>query len=243
MSEPPGPPWGSLGGERPWRSTSSLHCNSQKSFPGGEGDPSNGVEMRRKIDFRARPSPPAEGDLVAAARAGDRDAFDSLARRHAARIVATARRILRSAADAEEAAADALLKAYRALGTLRPGTAFGAWLHRIACRAALDRLRARNAKARRHAPLAHDPDDARPLARTPVDRLAEAERIAAVRRAVNRLPPAQRNVVVLHAWEGLRYDAVAKILGCSYDAVRVNMAHARAALRGLLRLDDQGGAR
>jgi RNA polymerase sigma-70 factor (ECF subfamily) len=193
---------------------------------------------------RTTPAEEAEGAtaLLRAARRGDRDAFDALARRHAPRLVGAARRILRDPAEAEEAAADALLRAFSALPTLADERAFSAWIHRIACRCAVDRLRARRARAARATPLPDAAVDSRPASRPPFARLADAERVEEVRRAMDRLPPAQRLAMVLHVWEGLSYDDAAEVLGTSYDAVRVNVAHARRALFALLRRADGGAS-
>ncbi len=175
-----------------------------------------------------------EAAVLRAARAGDRDAFDLLARRTAPRLVGAAARILGDLAEAEEAAADALLKAFAALPALADGAAFAAWAHRIACRAAVDRLRARRARRARGGGAAaalEEVADRRPDARPPAARLADAERVAEVRREVERLPLAQRLALVLHVWEGLSYEDVAEILGTTYDSVRVSVAHARRRLR------------
>jgi RNA polymerase sigma-70 factor (ECF subfamily) len=178
-------------------------------------------------------APRPDDDLVRAVRAGDRDAFDLLARRHVPRLVGAARAILRDPDRAEEAVADALLKVHGALSSLRDARSFPAWAHAIVCRVALDRLRGR----RREPNLStfeREPSDPRSTAGAPLDRLEAVERLAQVRRAVDRLPESQRLAVVLHLWEGLSYDVVAELLGTSYDAVRVNLAHARRSLRARL---------
>lgn len=161
------------------------------------------------------------------AQAGDRDAFDRLARAHVGALVGSARRLLHDLGEAEEAAADALVKAHAALPRLTDPAAFGAWLHRVVLRVALDRLRARRLdRARRGL----DPESA-PGPAVPSPRFDHEETVGRVRAAVDRLPEAQRVAVVLHLWEGLGYQDVAALLGCSYDAVRVAVAHARRALR------------
>lgn len=185
-----------------------------------------------------------EGDdaaLVARAVAGDRDAFDVLALRHVGRLVATARRLLRDLGEAEEAAADALVRAHAALPRLVRGEAFGPWVHRVAVRTALDRLRARRTVRGRQEPLDGDGVDGTGgggasrghggAARGPADRAGDAEALERVRAAVDALPETQRVALVLHTWEGLAYGDVATLLGCSYDAVRVAVAHGRRTLR------------
>lgn len=184
---------------------------------------------------------PSDAALVGRAVEGDRDAFDRLARRHAGRLVATARRLLRDLGEAEEAAADALVRAHAALARLASADAFGPWVHRVVVRTALDRLRARRSARGRVAPL----DDAAVdgaggggasrghggATRGPADRADDAEALVRVRAAMDALPETQRVALVLHAWEGLGYGDVAELLGCSYDAVRVAVAHGRRTLR------------
>ena len=73
-----------------------------------------------------------DADLVRAARAGDRAALDVLMRRHRASVVRACRRLLRDAADAEDAAQEALVQALVGLPRLRDPARFGPWLHGIA---------------------------------------------------------------------------------------------------------------
>jgi len=200
-----------------------------------------GAERARSTAARSAEAEPSDATLVGRAAEGDRDAFDRLARRHAGRLVATARRLLRDLGEAEEAAADALVRAHAALPRLECADAFGPWVHRVVVRAALDRLRARRSVRGRSAPL----DDAAVdgaggggasrghggTTRGPADRADDAESLVRVRAAMDALPETQRVALVLHAWEGLGYGDVAALLGCSYDAVRVAVAHGRRTLR------------
>jgi RNA polymerase sigma-70 factor (ECF subfamily) len=174
--------------------------------------------------------------LVARARRGDRDAFDVLARRHVARLVGTARRLLRDATEAEDVATDALVRAHGALPRLERDAAFGPFLHRVVVRAALDRLRARR---RDHSVTADLEGDIDVRARGPSEALEGRDEVERARAAVDALPEAQRVVLILYAWEGLSYREIAAVVGCSYDAVRVNAAHARRTLRERLGLDDE----
>ena len=73
-------------------------------------------------------APPADRTLVAAARAGDRDAFGTLVERHHATLLRTCRRALGDPAAAAEVAQDAVLAALTGLASLRDDGAFGSWL-------------------------------------------------------------------------------------------------------------------
>ena len=76
-----------------------------------------------------------ERDLVEAARHGDADAFAVLARQHGDRLYAIANRILTDPGAAQDAAQQALLRAWRDLPTLRDPARFGAWLRQLIVRA------------------------------------------------------------------------------------------------------------
>src|SRR5881396_1682240 len=138
--------------------------------------------------------------LVERARRGDARAFEQLARdlerplyRHAVRIVGQA--------DAEDVVQDALLAAWRSLGSFE-GTSFRAWIFRIATNRALDRLRAR--RRRPESPL--DPplgdDDviwSEPSAPGPelVDIAGDREALVVVETALATLPAEQRASLLL----------------------------------------------
>ena len=82
-----------------------------------------------------------EGELVALARRGDGDAYASLVRAHSDIAFRTAMLITQDAAEAEEAAQDAFVKAWRALGRFREGEPFRPWLLTIVANEARNRRR------------------------------------------------------------------------------------------------------
>jgi len=82
-----------------------------------------------------------EGELVALARRGDGDAYASLVRAHSDIAFRTAMLITQDAAEAEEAAQDAFVKAWRALGRFREGEPWRPWLLKIVANEARNRRR------------------------------------------------------------------------------------------------------
>src|SRR4029077_10773432 len=85
--------------------------------------------------------PPEDSELVERARRGDEDAYEELVRAYQGIAFRTAYVIAGSASDAEEAAQEAFVKAYRALGRFRPGSPFRPWLLQIVANEARNRRR------------------------------------------------------------------------------------------------------
>jgi len=170
-------------------------------------------------------------------RAGDPDAFETLARRERPRMLAVARRVLRVEADAEDAVQDALIAAYRALPYFQASARLSTWLHRIVVNAALMRLRAQ--RRRRESLLDDLGDGERPaeLAATFDDASEEAETRTMVRAAIARLPEHYRRVIQLRDLQGCDTATTAAHEGIAPDALKMRLHRARAGLRALLRAE------
>jgi len=163
----------------------------------------------------------SEQELVAAALAGDPEAFASLVARHRDRVEAVVARML-PGDEAEEVVQEALLRAYLSLSQLRVPDRFAGWLYGIAVNLAKMRLR-RGAVHRRALALA----GADAVAESDGDR----ELLEIVRDAVALLPPGQRDVVLMHYVDDLSCEEIARLLGMTAGAVRVRLHRARASLR------------
>src|SRR3954469_17952549 len=162
--------------------------------------------------------------------AGSDDAFAALDQRYRRRLVRHAQRYVPGgAADAEDAAQDALVRAVRALrnGRTRPD-AVGPWLHRIARNCALDL-----AAARRRAPVAElmDGDAAQPAGEDAHDAVERRQRLSQVVTDVGSLPATQRDALVLRELEGRSYVDIADELDVTVPAVKSLLVRARAGLR------------
>jgi RNA polymerase sigma-70 factor, ECF subfamily len=135
--------------------------------------------------------------------------------------------VLRSRTEAEDVVQDVfirLLEQRRSLSTVRD---MRAWLIRIAWNLALDRKRRRR-------PEQLDENFAQSLASAtmPADTaMAEAQRYQSVLREIERLPRAERHVLLLSALEELGTTEIAAVLGRSESAVRALLSRARARLR------------
>jgi RNA polymerase sigma-70 factor, ECF subfamily len=144
------------------------------------------------------------------AEATPSQAFEALYRRAMPRVYAYVATLLRDRAAAEEVTAQAFERAYRRRRSFRPSRGTQeAWLFGIARNAALDELRRR----KRRAALETDPEDVR--AQDPGDAVDGALRRQAVRAALGRLAPRERELVALKFAGGLSHEEIGRVLGIS----------------------------
>jgi RNA polymerase sigma-70 factor, ECF subfamily len=184
----------------------------------------------------------AADPLVEGLRRGDEEAFAALVRREGARLLATARRLLGSTQDAEDAVQEAFLQAHRAIDRFNGDSRLSTWLHRIVVNAALMKLRSRRRKPEQALDELLPQFDESGAWLSPVtgwDRssyelLESAEIRAMVRRAIERLPDAYREVLILRDIEELDTEETAELLDASPNAIKVRLHRARQALRTLL---------
>ena len=175
-----------------------------------------------------------EPELVAAARAGDRPAFEELVRRTHVDTFTLAYRLTGNEEDAHDVTQDAYLRAWRAIPKFRGDSQFSTWLYRITANAAAT---ATGRRRRQRADSIDDHDlqvvdvrhDCEPVA------IAEAnELLDALSLAIDDLPPKLRVVVVLRDVYGLPHEAIAAELGISESAAKVRLHRARRKLREVL---------
>jgi RNA polymerase sigma-70 factor (ECF subfamily) len=188
------------------------------------------------------PDGPGEADLLAALRAGDERAYEQLVAGYGGRLLAVARRLLRSEDEARDAVQEAFLLAFRSLARFQGQSRLSTWLHRIVVNAALMRLRRR--KARPEEPIdpllptfrddGHASVEYHAWQESAEARLERAEVRARVRGAIDRLPESYRTVLLLRDIEELETGEVARLLGVSANAVKIRLHRARQALRTLL---------
>jgi len=185
---------------------------------------------------------PDDVELVARLRAGDGAACALLVERHQGRMLACARRLLRSEEECAEAVHEAFVSAWRARESFAGTARLATWLHRIVMNQCLMRLRGR--RRRRTVPL----DVCRPalepgqpvqaVCREPADRpedtLGREEMRLRVRSCIDQLPPSYRQIVQLRDLEGLDTDQAARRLGTTTGVVKTRLHRARQALRELL---------
>ncbi len=166
--------------------------------------------------------------LIERSQRGDLHAFDLLVTEHADSVYHLTYRITGNPQDAQDAAQEAFVKAFRALPRYRGEASFQTWLYRIATNAALDLIRRRP-----QAPVSLDEGIEGQGPRPDVE--AERREIhRRVHKALAMLPPDHRAIVLLRDLQGLAYADIARILRIPVGTVRSRLSRAREALRPLL---------
>jgi RNA polymerase sigma-70 factor (ECF subfamily) len=192
---------------------------------------------------RSAPGPARdEQALLERLRAGDDAAFAQLVRENGPRLLAVARRMLRSEEDARDALQDAFLQAFRAIDRFEGGARLSTWLHRIVINACLMKLRSRGRKPEgsieellpRFQADGHRVDPGPPWRSDAPDPVESREARELVRASIDRLPEIYRSVLLLRDIEELSTEETAQLLDVKADTVKVRLHRARQALRELL---------
>jgi RNA polymerase sigma-70 factor (ECF subfamily) len=170
----------------------------------------------------------SSSDALLAERAagGDIDAFEALARRHTPAMRAQARRLTRSASDADDAVQDALLRAWSGIPDLREPAAVRGWMMRIAANSALALIRRRGPGMASEDELVLHPDPGP----GPEASSISGSALTHLGHALSGLPEHQRQCWVLREMGGLSYEEIAKVLDISETSVRGRITRARSTL-------------
>ncbi len=195
------------------------------------------------VTAAALPDKLPDSELAALAAAGNARAFEAIMRRHNRLLFRTARSILRSDAETEDAVQDAYLNAWRALGSFRDDAKLSTWLVRIVLNEALKRVRRRSSNVvmfdsgvpldeAQAEPAMEADDDRQPeiaASRAEMRRLMEAR--------IDELPELFRTVFMLRAVEEMSVEEVSAALDIPEATVRTRFFRARAQLRESLSRD------
>lgn len=186
------------------------------------------------------PTSTSDAELMRAAQRGDLAAFARLVRRWQAPMARFLGRLAGPGLDVSDLCQELFLKMHQARAAYVEQGAFSAWLYRLALNVARDALRR---KKRRPAPLeaAAEPSLCVPDGLR-LHRQEEAELVAA---ALAELPPPQREAIVLRHFEGLSFEAMARLLGVPATTLKsrfaVGLSRLKEALtaRGLAPEDEE----
>ena len=176
--------------------------------------------------------------VITSIREGAPDAFSIIVERYQQPIVRYLYRLTSDWSVAEDLAQDTFVNAYRGIAKTREELSFKAWLYRIATNNARQYHRRRRLIS--FIPFIagerSDPEDPRASVET-IDARIEVER------ALQAVPWEQREPIVLHHIEGLKYREIAEVLGISEEAVRKRVARGSEAFRKAFGARDGGEVR
>jgi RNA polymerase sigma-70 factor, ECF subfamily len=180
----------------------------------------------------------SDEELMAAYVAGDRSSFDELFRRYAPVLLAVLQRQIRSPQDARDLVQQTFLQLHRARRDFDQKAKLRPWIFTIALN--LRREYFRRQKRRPEAPLELD---GRSDPAVPPHDLTRDELARTVRHAIDQLPAAHQEVIVLHWFEGLSFPEISEIVGASLSAVKVRAHRGYVALRKVLSASPAEGRR
>jgi RNA polymerase sigma-70 factor (ECF subfamily) len=169
-----------------------------------------------------------EAAWLARARDGEEAAYRWLLARYRQRVVRLAAHVLRRPEDAEDAAQEAFLRAFRSLRAFRGEASFSTWLYRITLRTCADRQRRADWRAEFTAAEVRPPTEG--AGAGGLDGVDLRVLVAAL---LDRLSPPMRAALALREVEGLEYEEIARVLEIPVGTVRSRLSAARAQFRKL----------
>ena len=169
--------------------------------------------------------------LISRARGGDRDAFGELVEQYRDNVYRLAYRMCGNAYDADEAAQEAFVAAWRALPNFRGDAKFSTWLYRLTTNAAIDVMR----REKRHQTVGDgEMIDLADDADSPQETVERTEQQEAVQEALATLSEEYREVLLLRYMEELDYAEIAEVLQLPSGTVKSRINRAKAALKTAL---------
>ena len=181
-----------------------------------------------------------ESKLVTLAQEGDVQAFENLIEDCKLMVVNTAFSLLKNYDDALDASQDVFLKAFRCIGSYKGESSFSTWIYRITKNHCIDMIR-KQGKCRTIS-IDETDEDERPVFEIAADRQTEPDanavrnaRIAAVRDAIDKLPPISRELIVMREINQMSYNEIGEALGLPEGTVKSRLSKAHERLKKLLK--------
>lgn len=178
--------------------------------------------------------------LMARVKLGDMDAFRELVETHQHRVVGTCAKMLGDERDAEDLAQTVFVRVWKNAARYEPTAKFTTWLFTITRNLVFNETRRRQRHPTQSLDAAVDSDDhpqqfADPGVKAPDTTLLDGEMQAAIQRAIEELPEAQRLAVIMRRYDETPYEEIAEVLDLSVPAVKSLLFRARTDLREKLR--------
>ena len=182
---------------------------------------------------------PTDVQLMLDVKAGDEQSFELLLRKYRTPLVNFLYRMVRDTAVAEDLAQEVFLRVYRARQEYAPSAKFTTWMFRIATNLALNSVRDnrhRKLEVSMDQSVVAGEDEQRPMEVPDRAPSVEQEMVARCRadmilKAIHSLPEKQRAAVLMHKYQELDYDEIARVLECSESALKSLLFRAYETLR------------
>ena len=179
-----------------------------------------------------------ENGVIRSVLDGNINDFEQLVTAYEKNVYNLALRMVGDPDDAADITQETFIKAYRALGSFRGDSKFSSWIYRIASNVCLDFLRSRSRRAQ--VPLSFENEDAEgeielpDMSQNPEEVLMKKLSMEAVRRGMEKLPPKQRQILVLRELCGLSYAELEQTLSVEEGTVKSRIFRARKRLCAIL---------
>jgi RNA polymerase sigma-70 factor (ECF subfamily) len=204
----------------------------------GPETPSNSTPMEAEHSTDG----PDDLELVAGCQRGDTAAFNTLVTRDRNRAYSIMYQLVRNEQDAWDLTQEGFLKAWRSIGRFRGQSSFYTWFYRILMNVGIDWLRRKQVKTEHEFDETLGLKNAAPGAATvphaelqPLVQMADREIRHRIDAALLLLSAEHRAVIVLREIDGLDYQEIATLTGCSLGTVMSRLFYARKKLQTLLR--------
>lgn len=165
---------------------------------------------------------------------GDQEAFRLLIETHQSRVIGTVAKMLGDDTDSEDIAQQVFIRVWNSAGRYRPSAKFTTWLFKITRNLVFNELRRRKRHPAMH--IEHKEEEGSfqmpdPNSPSPATDMLDGELQAAIQRAIDSLPEAQRMAIILRRYEEMSYEEIADVLKLSVPAIKSILFRARADLR------------
>jgi RNA polymerase sigma-70 factor (ECF subfamily) len=198
--------------------------------------------MNGSGEVRRLESGSTDEELVERVLAGDRWAEEAFYRRHVDLVAATALRLLRNRAEAEDVVQETFLLAFENMHQLRDAQAVRGWLARVAVTRVHRRFRWNAVRKLIGLGHAHQEDGLEACAASTLDGEARSE-LALVERALEALKTQERTAWLLRHAVGYSLEEIATACGCSLAAVKRRLQKADARVEQHVGVEARGSAR
>jgi RNA polymerase sigma-70 factor, ECF subfamily len=179
----------------------------------------------------------SDQELIQQIQSGQKELYADLVRQYHKKVIGYCLSMLQNHSEAEEAAQDIFVKAYRSLPKFKGNSTFSTWLYRITTNHCLDVLRKRTRRKTYSldALVEEEGDQIHQLFSTAPMAASQMENRDLAGKILSTLPEDYRVILTLREADGLEYQEIAEILDCSLDAVKGRLSRARKQLQENLR--------